>query len=377
MRFRKGVAVCMLSVLPAAAAADVTIGVLAPLTGRLASYGNQFAGSIRMFEETHGKLNDNEKIKLVVQDTRGDLTETISLTRKLISGDKVVMIVGPLLSGEAEVAFPVAVQGKTPIVSPTSAKPGVAAANRPYGFQFATTSDKMTGQLIEQWLSRAATPIRKVVVIVDAKDAVSKSDGTIVYPQILKQRGVEVLDTISIQTGDIDYSAPVTRAKNRNPDGIVMTTLHTEGGNVVRELRKQGLKQPVLGNVGILDLQFIALAGPAAEGVMVASDFHDERNAEVAKWASDFRSKNKAPPQNAAALMYDALTLVKSCIQSQKVSGKESELQADRDKMQQCFAGLKDQPTPVTGAVSMNPSGEAIRRTQIIVVRDSKFSVPR
>src|SRR4051812_1600438 len=138
----------LVAALPAIALADVTIGVLAPLTGRIATYGVQFAGAVKMFEEQHGKLNDKDRLKFVVYDTRGDATETISLTRKLISGDNAVLIVGPLLSFEAEVAFPVAVQAKTPIISPSSAKPGVAAANRPYGFQFSSTSEKMSGQQV-------------------------------------------------------------------------------------------------------------------------------------------------------------------------------------------------------------------------------------
>lgn len=374
MRFEKVVLGGLLAALPAMALADVTIGVLAPLTGRIATYGVQFAGSVKMFDELHGKLNDKEKINFVVYDTRGDATETISLTRKLVSSDNAVLIVGPLLSFEAEVAFPIAVQGKTPIVSPSSAKPGVAAANRPYGFQFASTSEKMSGQQVDKWLATAGRPIKNVVIIMDAKDAVSRADGTLTYPQALKQRGVQVIDTISIQTNDIDYSAPVTRAKNANPDGIVITMLSPEGGNLMREIRKQGLRQPVLGNVGILDIAFLKLAGPAAEGVLIASDYHESRNAEVVKWASDFQAKNNVVPQNVAAQMFDTLTIARSCIVSLGVTGKPSDLQSDRDKMQKCFGGLKDFPAPITGTVSMNEKGEGLRNTQILTVSGGKFT---
>jgi branched-chain amino acid transport system substrate-binding protein len=374
MRFEKLVLGGLFAALPAVVLADVTVGVLAPLTGRIATYGTQFAGAVKMFDDQHGKLNDKEKIKFVVYDTRGDATETISLTRKLVSSDNAVLIVGPLLSFEAEVAFPVAAQAKTPIISPSSAKPGVAAANRPYGFQFSSTSEKMSGQQVDKWLATAGRPIKSVVIIMDAKDAVSRADGTLTYPQTLKQRGIQVLDTISIQTNDIDYSAPVTRAKNANPDGIVITMLSPEGGNLMREVRKQGLKQPVLGNVGILDIAFLKLAGPAAEGVLIASDYHESRNPEVVKWASDFQSKNNVVPQNVAALMYDTLTVVRSCIVSQKVSGKDADVATDREKMQKCLGGLKDFPAPITGSVSMNANGEGVRNTQILTVSGGKFT---
>jgi branched-chain amino acid transport system substrate-binding protein len=371
---KKFIVGALAAALPAVALGDVTIGVLAPLTGRIATYGTQFAGAVKMFEDEHGKLNDKERIKFVVYDTRGDATETISLTRKLVSGDNAVLIVGPLLSFEAEVAFPVASQAKTPIISPSSAKPGVAAANRPFGFQFSSTSEKMSGQQVDKWLATAGKPIKTVVIIMDAKDAVSRADGTLTYPQALKQRGVQVLDTISIQTNDMDYSAPVTRAKNANPDGIVITMLSPEGGNLMREVRKQGLKQPVLGNVGILDVAFLKLAGPAAEGVLIASDYHESRNAEVVKWASDFQAKNNVVPQNVAALMYDTLTVVRSCIGSQHITGKEADLASDRDKMTKCLGGLKEFPAPITGSVSMNANGEGVRNTQILTVSGGKFT---
>ena len=365
---RRLLAAALIAALPAAALADVSVGVMAPLSGRFASFGAQYAGALKMFEQARAGLNPGEKLKFVVYDSRGDLTEAISLTRKLIYNEKVVAIVGPLFSSESEVAFPVAVQGKTPIVSPSASKPGVAAANRPYAFGYSLTSDKKTSLLIDKWLATVGKPVKTAVIILDAKDAISKFDGSVEYPQLLKQHGIEILDSIAIQTGDIDFSAAVTRAKNRKPDAVVITVLHSEGGNLMRELRKQGMQQPVLGNVGILDIAFLKLAGPAAEGVLIASDYHESRNAEVVKWASEFQAKNKVVPQNVAALMYDTLTVVRSCVVSQRISGREADLASDRAKMQKCLGGLKDFPAPITGNVSMNANGEGVRNTQLLTV---------
>src|SRR4051794_33131347 len=110
--------------LAAPALADVNVGIIAPLTGRMASFGAQYAAAVKMFEQSRAQLNNQEKIHFVIYDSRGDLTDSISLTRKLISSDQVVAIVGPLFSSESEVSFPVAVQGKTPIISPSASKPG-------------------------------------------------------------------------------------------------------------------------------------------------------------------------------------------------------------------------------------------------------------
>ena len=360
------------------AAAEVKIGVLMPLSGKGASYGAHQQVAVKMFQELQEKMGPKgETLKLVVYDTRGENTDAINLARKLIGSDRVVAIVGPLFSGESEVAFPVAAQGKTPIITPTSAKPGIAAANRPWAFRNALTSDKLDGALIDRWL--AANPgVKKVVILVDTKDAVSKSDGTVVLPAALKDKGIAVLDTISFQTGDIDYSAQVTRAKSLAPDGIVIAALYNEGANVAREVRKQGLAQPIVAGLGVMDPRFIELAGPAAEGVMTVNDFWvDNPEAAVAKWVADYKQRSPSPPSNAAALMYDTLDIVRSCAEKGGLTGKADELDRDRERMRDCLARVKDYKAPVTGLTTFNAEGDALRQPVVLIVRKGKFESVR
>src|SRR6185503_11520955 len=151
---------------------------------------------------------------------------------KLIDSDKVLAIIGPQFSAEAEVAFPLAVRGETAMITPMAAKAGIAAANRPWAFRFALTTNNVYGPLLDAWMKKnSAKPIKKVVILMDAKDAVSSFDGKTIFPQILKEKGIQVLDTISFQTGDLDYSAQVTRAKALNPDGIVVSALYNEAAH--------------------------------------------------------------------------------------------------------------------------------------------------
>lgn len=367
-------ALCAVSALlgPAVpAAAQPKIGVLMPLSGKGASYGAHQQVAIKMFQEK------GDALRLVIYDTRGENTDAINLTRKLIGSDQVVAIVGPLFSGESEVTFPVAVQGKTPIITPTSAKPGIAAANRPWAFRNALTSDKLDGALIDRWL--AAHPgIKKVVILLDTKDAVSKSDGSTVLPAALKSRGITVLDSISFQTGDIDYSAQVTKAKSLNPDGVVVAALYNEGANVVREVRKQGMTQPIVAGLGIMDPRFIELAGPAAEGVMTVNDFWvDNPDPAVARWVAEYKKRSPTPPSNAAALMYDTLDIVRNCAEKSALSGKPDDLEKDRERMRDCLARVKDYKAPITGGTTFDANGDAVRQPVVLVVRQGKFESVR
>jgi branched-chain amino acid transport system substrate-binding protein len=362
--------------LASAASADVTLGVLVPASGKGASYGIQQQSAIEMFMERYADLGKSGKLKLIVYDTRGENTEAINLTRKLISTDNVLAVVGPQFSAEAEVAFPLAVRGETVLLTPMAAKPGIATANRPWAFRFALTTENDYRPLLEAWLKRQAKPIRTVVILHDAKDAVSSFDGKTVFPKLLKEHGVEVLDTVSFQTGDIDYSAQVTKAKGLSPDGIVVSALYNEAGNVTRELRKQGMNQPIVAGVGVNDPRFIQIAGPAAEGVMAAFDFFAENpNPAVAAWVAEFERRFKVQPSNAAGLMYDSLYLMRDCIISLGLT--HSDLKAERIKMRDCWANMKDREAPLTGATSIDNNGDAIRKPVILQAKGDRFVVAR
>jgi branched-chain amino acid transport system substrate-binding protein len=362
------------ALLAGSAWADVKIGVLLPLSGKGASYGQHQELAMKMAQEELAKTGiKGEKVQLVVYDTRGENSEAISLTRKLIYNDKVLAVVGPFFSAETEVAFPVAVQGKTPIITASSAKPGIAAKNRPWAFRNALASDKMNGHLIDAWLKQNPN-VKSVVILTDVKDAFTKVDGQTVFPAILKSKGVKVLDNISFQTADIDFAAQVTKAKELNPDGIIVAGLYNEGGNVVREIRKQGLKQPVVGALGMSEPKFLEIAGPAAEGTMVVMPFWpDNPDSKVASWVAEYKKRANVAPNNTDALMYDTLFILKGCIESSGVTNKEADLASDRDKIRGCLQNMPAHDG-ITGHVRFNADGDAVLQPTVLQAKGGKWT---
>lgn len=354
------------------AMADVKIGILMPLSGKGASYGQHQDVAMKMALEAIEKTGiKGEKVETIVYDTRGENSEAINLTRKLIHNDKVLAIIGPFFSAECEVAFPIAVQGKTPIVTASSAKPGIAAKNRPWAFRNALSSDQMNGHLLDTWLKRH--PIKSVVILTDVKDAFTKVDGTVVFPKELKERGISVLDNISFQTGDIDYSAQVTKSKGLNPDGIVVAGLYNEGGNVVREIRKQGMKQPIVGALGMSEPRFLEIAGKAGDGTLVVNPFWaDDPDPKVHAWATEYQKRAKVSAGNTAALMYDSMMLMKTCIERSGVTNKPEDLAEDRTRIKDCLSSVKDEPG-IAGPVTFDENGDAQLLPTVLIANDGKW----
>jgi len=352
--------------------ADVKIGVLMPLSGKGASYGQHQETAMKMALEEIEKTGVNgEKVQAIVYDTRGENSEAINLTRRLIADDKVLAIIGPFFSAECEVAFPIAAQNKTPIITASSAKPGIAAKYRPWAFRNALSSDQMDGYLLDAWLKR--NPVKSVVILTDVKDAFTKVDGTVVFPAALKQRNVQVLDNISYQTGDIDYSAQVTKAKGLNPGGILIAGLYNEGGNIVREIRKQGMTQPIVGALGMSETKFLDIAGPAGDGTTVVNPFWpDDPDPKVHAWATEYQKRANVVPGNTAALMYDTIMLTKTCIEKSGVTNKPEDLAADRARIKDCLAQAKDVPG-IAGPMSFNADGDAQLLPTVLVAKGGKW----
>jgi branched-chain amino acid transport system substrate-binding protein len=356
------------------AMADVKIGVLMPLTGKGASYGLHQQVAIQMMQDEIAKSGiKGQKLEIVAYDTRGDNAETINLTRRLVSNDKVLAIIGPYLSAEAEVAFPIAARGKTPIMTASASKPGITAAGRPWAFRNALSSDQMNGVLIDTWI-KANPQIKSVVIFTDGKDAFSKIDGTAVFPEVLKAHNIKVLDNLSFQTGDIDFAAQVTKAKELKADGIVVAGLYNEGGNLVREIRKQGLEAPIAASVGLSSPRYLEIAGAASEGSMVVNPFWpDNPEPRVAKWTAEYmRHGDKSAPTNTDALMYDSLYIMKSCIESSGVTNAAADLDADRERIRGC---IEKMPTyqGIVGPIRFNEKGDAVLQPIVLQAKAGKW----
>ena len=72
-----------------------------------------------------------------------------------------------------------------------------------------------------------------------------------------------------INTGEKDFSALVSKIKQSGADLVYWGGLHTEGGLIVRQMRDQGVKAPLMGGDGITSDEFASIGGPGVEGTLM------------------------------------------------------------------------------------------------------------
>lgn len=352
----------------------VKIGCLAPVTGKGAEWGVAGKASMEIaVEEINAKGGvGGIPMELICYDTQTLEAEALKDASRLVDRDKVLAISGPCFSGEFEIVAPqLDTQLKTVINSYCSAKPGLSAMSK-WAFRNTLTSDKMLKPVVDAWLADYKN-IKKVVIIYDAEDAVSKAEGVSVLPALFKQHGIEILDSLSYRTKDTDYSAQVTKAKSLGAQGIGFGSCYQNAAAIAKEMAKQGLNVPMIGGACAGAPGFIEIAGKAAEGAyMATAAFIDDPRPEVQAYVKKIVAKIGSKPPYSGPRAYDIIYSYKYCIEKSGVTNKPADLEADRNKMRECLGGLKGFPG-VAGEITMNDVRDGAGASAILKVVNGQY----
>jgi branched-chain amino acid transport system substrate-binding protein len=352
---------------------SVKIGCLVPVTGKGAEWGVAGKASMEIaVEEINAKGGvGGIPMELICYDTQTLEAEALKAVSRLVERDKVLAISGPCFSGEFEIIAPqLDTQLKTVINSYCSAKPGLSAMSK-WAFRNTLTSDKQLKPTVAAWVAEYKP--KKVVIIYDAEDAVSKGEGAGVLPVLFKEHGIEVLDLLTYRTKDTDYSAQVTKAKSLGAEGIGLGSCYQNAAAIAKEMAKQGLNVPIVGGACAGAPGFIEIAGKAAEGAyMSTAAFIDDPRPEVQAYAKKIVAKIGSKPPYSGPRSYDIIYSYKYCIEQSGVTNKPAELDQDRDKMRDCLGKLKGFPG-VGGEITMNEVRDGAGASAILKVVNGQY----
>ena len=351
----------------------VKIGCMVPLTGKGAEWGQGAKASIEIaLAEINAKGGiGGVPLEMLCYDYQTQESEGLNLINRLVERDKVLAVVGPCFSAVFEVIAPqLDSRLKTSIISYCSAKPGLSAMSR-WALRNTLTSDKQLKPVVAAWVKEYG--MKKVVIIHDAEDAVSKAEGAAILPGLLKANNVEVLDILTYRTKDTDYSAQITKAKSLGAQGIALGSCYQNAAAIAKEAQKQGLMVPIVGGACSGTPGFIELAGKAAEGAYMstAAWLGDPRPA-VQTYVKKIVAKLGHEPPYSGPRAYDIVYALKDVIEKSGVTNKAGDLSADREKVRTGFAALKGFPG-VAGEITMDEVRDGAGATAILKVVNGKY----
>jgi len=341
----------------------IRIGILQPLTGPIASFGQKTLDGINLIHSKYSTLPNGDKIKLVIADDQFDKIQTVNGYKRLVSDDNVAAVEGPLASSMSLAIKRFADNSKTPTVTQIATNPRVTIETK-YVSRTCFT-DPFQGKVAATYALEHN--LNKAVVVFDMKQDYSVGLAK-AFEKEYKKGGGKLLKILFINTGDKDFNAQVAQIKRVHPKFVYTPIYAPEEGLFLRQLRAAGVKVPVMGGDGIADPGLLKkLAGSAANGVMYTDHF-DALKAPTplsAQFIKDFKAKYNREPSAFAATGADAYLVIYN-------AAKECDTPANKSlsSLKQCMATAirhTKHLEAVTGYLTINPkTGTPVNKPAVI-----------
>ncbi|CAM5557888.1 branched chain amino acid ABC transporter substrate-binding protein [Streptomyces spiroverticillatus] len=258
----------------AAGETTVVIGFDGPLTGDLSALaiGAKNAAQLAVDQANKNKSVPGVKFALKSLDDQGQ-PGTGQQNATALTGDKQVLgVVGPLNSGVAKSMQMIFETAKLAVVSPATTSPGLTQGDnwakgtkeRRFTTYFRTaTTDAVQGPFAAQHM-HDTLKLTKVFVVDDKKAYGAGLAAT--FTDEFKKRGGQVVDTDQINSGEKDFSSVINKIKSSGAQFVYYGGEYPDAGPLTGQLKKAGVKIPLVGGDGIADANFVKLAGGGATG---------------------------------------------------------------------------------------------------------------
>ena len=300
----------------------VKLGGNFELTGNVAAYGSAMDNAVKLAVEQKGKLLDKE-LKYVSYDNKSEKTEVASVAKKLVS-EKVVGVVGPATTGDAQVSIPIMEQAKIPAVFPATTGDGITLkdAKNPesvYDYIFRVCfSDNYQGVVGAGFVSQKF-PNAKVAILQDSASDYSKGLSEAFEKTYTDAKiGGQIVAKETYQSKDTDFQAVLTSLKSKSFDVLYIPGYYEEVGLIIKQARELGITQPIVGGDGLSSEKLVELAGSKANLTNVFYTAHfsaKSTDADVQAFIKAYKEKYNTTPDSFSALAYDAAQLLMKAIE--------------------------------------------------------------
>lgn len=248
----------------APARADLTIGAVLSLTGPAASLGIPMRNVIELLPRQIA----GQKIRYVVLDDGTDSSAAVRAFRKLVTEEKVDIVIGPSVTPTSLAVLDVAGASGTPMISLAGSNAIIVPqqGNRRWAFKLAPPETAMlTGpmQYLKDHGGKTVATIAQATAFGDAFAAAAKQEAG--------QRGIKPLGVEKYNLTDTSVTPQVLKLMALRPDGVFIAGSGTPAAMPVIELRNRGYKGLILLNQGVANPDFLRVAGKSADGAILAA----------------------------------------------------------------------------------------------------------
>jgi branched-chain amino acid transport system substrate-binding protein len=207
----------------ASIAADIKIGVLVPTTGGQATYGQDMANAVQLAMDEINKAG-GDQYSAVIGDDGCDPQQAVNAATKLASSG-ISAVIGGYCSGATIPTLKIFGDAKLPFVITAANSTKLIPANPGNAFMINSTGNDQVAKAMDVWKAKGY----KALAIVNEGDAYSQDLATLAQKSFTDAGG-KVVDFETVNHGEQDFSAVVTKIKAANPDAVFWTAYDDDGG---------------------------------------------------------------------------------------------------------------------------------------------------
>ncbi len=221
----------------------VKVGVLLPLTGNTAWAGktNRIAAAIAAEEVNAQDLAGGYRIELVFGDSQCEPRPAHDQAQRLISQEKVQLLIGEWCSSASVAVAQVANDEKVPLLVNISTADQIAGDAGPYAFQ--SSMQNRYSQQREAALLEKDFKFESVAIIVENNDFGLTFRKNMVA--LMQKAGKKVVLDVTQDRNDTNWYATITRIPASKPDLVIVSISAVQAANFVKQYAEAGITTPL------------------------------------------------------------------------------------------------------------------------------------
>ena len=339
---------------------EIVFGEYGSMTGEESTFGVSTHKGIMMAVAELNRAGGikGKQIRLVSYDDQGKTDEAVTAVTKLITQDKVNLVLGEVASSRSIAAGSVAQANHVPMISPSSTNIRVTQTGD-YIFRVCFV-DSFQGLVMAKF-AFDELKLKKAAVFRDIKSDYSMGLAQ-AFEDSFKKLGGTIVAESAYSSGDMDFKSQLTALKEKGPDLIFIPGYYTEVGLIARQAREMGIQGPMLGGDGWDSDKLEEIGGKSIVGSYFSAHYSPEdKNPAVQNFVNQYRARYSETPNSLAAMGYDATKIAADAVNRAKDLSPTSI--RDAIAATQNFQG-------VTGIITLNKDRNAIKPAVVLKVME-------
>jgi branched-chain amino acid transport system substrate-binding protein len=292
---------------------NIKIGVVMPQTGFLANPGKNVIKGIELYFDEFNKENPNHQVELIIEDSKSEPKTGVNALNKLISVDKVKIVIGDLGSPIFLAMAPIAENNKIVMISPGASNPKVRDAGD-YIFRD-YTSDEFDGKVMANFMYKDRNITECAVLFFNNDYGVGLKEAFI--HDFIKNRG-QIKMNEAFDDNNLYFKNLVLKLRNSNVKSVYFIGSPKQDAYFLKNLKEMNLQINVFGTLGFEDKEFINIAKGNFDSVIYSTPNFDANSSDsnVVNFVKHFKNKYNELPDLTSALGYDVSNILGYCLKT-------------------------------------------------------------